>query len=46
MENIVELICEGELLFTAPVVVRLLLFSLVLECIGTIAYAIASIGRR
>lgn len=46
MEKMVELICNGETAFTAPVVVGLLVFSMVLECIGSIAYAVTSVGRR
>lgn len=46
MEKMIELICNGETGFTAPVVVGLLVFSMVLECIGTIAYALTSFGRR
>ncbi len=46
MESIINMICNGETALTAPVVVGLLVFSMVLEAIGTIAYAITSMGRR
>lgn len=46
MESMIELICGTETEFSAPVVVGLIVFCLVLESIGSIAYAITSVGRR
>lgn len=46
MEKIIELVCNGETAFTAPVVVGLLVFSMLLECVGSIAHAVTSVGRR
>lgn len=46
MESMVELIVNGATEFTPDVLVRLIVFSLTLECIGTIAFAITGVGRR
>ena len=46
MESMVELIVNGATDFTPEVLVRLIVFSLTLECIGTIAFAITGVGRR
>ena len=46
MDSMVELIVNGATEFTPEVLVRLVVFALTLECIGVIAFAITSIGRR
>jgi hypothetical protein len=46
MENIVSLLTNGATEFTPEVLVSLIVFVLVLECIGSIAYSILSVGRR
>ena len=46
MENMVELIVNGAEGFTPEVLVRLMVFCLVLECIGSIANSIFRAGGR
>ena len=46
METVVDLICNGSVDFTPQVLVSLILFTLVLECIGSIAYSVLSMGGR
>lgn len=46
MENMVDLILNGATEFTPEVIVRLIVFVLVLECIGSVAYSVLSVGRR
>jgi hypothetical protein len=46
MENVVELICNGSFEFTPDVLVRLIIFVLVLDCISSIASAVLSVNVR
>ena len=46
MQSMVDLICNGATEFTPEMVVSLVVFVLTLECIGSIAYAVLSVGRR
>lgn len=46
MEEIVMLICGESGGFAPEVLVRLLLFCVILESIGSIAYALLGVGRR
>jgi hypothetical protein len=46
LENIVNLICNGSTEFTPEVLIGLLVFCMTLECIGSIAYSILSVGKR
>lgn len=46
MQSMVDLICNGATEFTPEVLVSLIVFVLTLECIGSIAYAVLSVGRR
>ncbi len=46
MQAIIEMICNGSTEFTPQVVVGLIVFSLILDCIGSIAHSILSVGRR
>lgn len=46
MQAMVDLICNGATEFTPEVLVSLVVFVLTLECIGSVAYSICSIGRR
>lgn len=45
MENIINFITNGSSEFTPQVVVGLIVFCLILECIGAIAYNILKTGR-
>lgn len=45
MESMVNLICNGSTEFTPEVLVSLLVFCLVLDCIGSIAGSIFKVGR-
>lgn len=45
MENIINYICNGSNEFTPQVVVGLIVFSLVLECISSIASNCLKLGR-
>lgn len=45
MENVIEFICGSAEEFTPQVVVGLILFCSMIECIGNIAFALASVGR-
>lgn len=46
MDSMVELILNGATDFTPEVLVRLIVFTLTLECIGAIAFAVTGVGRR
>lgn len=46
MESMVNLICNGSEEFTPEVLVSLLVFCLILDCIGSIAGSVLSVGRR
>lgn len=46
MQNMIDFICNGATEFTPELVVSLLVFTLTLECIGSIAYSAFSVGRR
>ena len=46
MQVIIDMITNGAAEFTPQVVVGLIVFSLVLDCIGSIARSILSVGRR
>lgn len=46
MENMLDFILNGATEFTPEVIVRLIVFVLVMECIGSIAYSLTSVGRR
>lgn len=46
MQSMVDLICNGATEFTPEVLVNLVVFCLTLECIGSIAYSVLSVGRR
>lgn len=46
MQAMIELICGEATEFTPQVLVGLIVFSLVLDCIGAIAHSIMSVGRR
>lgn len=46
MQGMIDLICQGATEFTPQVLVGLIIFVLVLECIGSIAYSILKVGRR
>lgn len=45
MENIVNMICDGSGDFTPETLIGLLLFSMALECIGTVMNAVLKAGR-
>lgn len=45
MENIINYICNGSNEFTPQVVVGLIVFTLVLECISSIASNCLKVGR-
>lgn len=46
MQTIVDFICNGATDFTPEVMIGLLVFTLTLECIGSIAYNVLKIGHR
>lgn len=46
MQTMIDFICNGSAEFTPQVVVGLIVFSLMLDCIGSIAHSIMSVGRR
>ena len=46
MQAIIDMICNGSTEFTPQVVVGLIVFCLVLDCIGSIARSILSVGKR
>ena len=46
MDNMVQFICNGVTEFTPELLVRLIVFVLVMDCISSVAYAISSIGKR
>ena len=46
MQGMIDLICNGATEFTPQVLVSLIVFVLVLECIGSIAYSVLKVGRR
>lgn len=46
MQNMVDLILNGATDYSPAVVVSLIVFVLTLECIGSIAHSILSVGRR
>ncbi len=46
MENIIEFICGASADFTPQVLVGLILFCSMIECIGNIAFALTSVARR
>lgn len=45
METIVDMICNGATEFTPEVLVRLIIFVLILECIGSIAFNALKVGH-
>lgn len=46
MQAIVDMICAGATEFTPQVVVGLLVFSLILDCIGSVAHSVLGSGLR
>lgn len=46
MQNMIDLICNGSNEFTPDVVVGLLVFCMVLECISSMASSCFKVGRR
>ena len=46
MQTMIDFICNGASEFTPQVVVGLLVFSLTLDCIGSIAHSLLSSCRR
>lgn len=46
MQTMIDFICNGETEFTPAVIVGLIVFTLTLECIGSIAYNVLKVGRR
>ena len=46
MDNIIDFITNGSTEFTPQVLVSLIVFCLILECIGAIAYNILKTGRE
>lgn len=46
MENVIKIICGNSTEFTPQVLVALLIFCSMIECIGNIAFALTSVGRR
>ena len=45
MENVINFICGDAEAFTPQVVCGLILFCSMIECIGNIAFALASVGK-
>lgn len=46
MQTMIDFICNGAMEFTPQVLVGLVIFSLMLDCLGSIAHSIMSVGRR
>lgn len=46
MQTMIDFICNGATEFTPEVIVGLIVFSLTLDCIGSIAHSVFSVGRR
>lgn len=46
MENVIEFICGNATEFTPQVLVGLIIFCSMIECIGNIAFALTSVGKR
>ena len=46
MENVISFICGTAEEFTPQVLVGLIIFCSMIECIGNIAYALTSVGKR
>jgi len=46
MENMIDFILNGSNEFTPESMLRLIIFVLVMECIGSVAYSLTSVGRR
>lgn len=46
MENVIEFICGNATDFTPQVLVGLIIFSGMIECIGCVAFALTSVGRK
>lgn len=45
MQELINLVCNGSVDFTAETVVGILILCMSLECIGSIAYSLLSVGR-
>lgn len=46
MQAMIDFICNGATEFTPEVIVGLIVFSLMLDCIGSVAHSVMSVGRR
>ena len=46
MQGMVDLIVSGATGFTPELLVRLIVFVMILDCIGSIAHSILKVGRR
>lgn len=45
MENVINFICGESVDFTPQVLVGLIIFCSMIECIGNIAFALTSVGK-
>ena len=45
MENIIQFITNGSTEFTPQILIGLVVFCLIIECIGSVAYNILKVGR-
>ena len=45
MENIIQFITNGSTEFTPHTLIGLVVFCLIIECIGSVAYNILKVGR-